>query len=157
MNVKTIENSVKKVDTLFECENCEFKTTSKQGLKTHIKRKHITYETFPTKCVLCESNLNWKEELLKHMPSHSYNPSSELNFKCEECDFWGPNQLTMEVHVGKHHSERFECGLCDNKGKNFDDLEIHLVTCELYRCPYCLCSSFLLRDITFCFLFPPAS
>ena len=89
---------------------------------------------------MCEKNIDSKEELLKHMPSHSYKPSSELNFKCEECDFWGPNQLTMEVHIGKHHSERFECGLCDYKGKDFDDLDIHLVTCELYRCTYCLCN-----------------
>ena len=28
-----------------------------------------------------------------------------LNYKCDECEFWGPNTLTMEVHVKKVHCE----------------------------------------------------
>ena len=30
-------------DQLINCEYCDFKTTSKQGLKTHVKRKHTIF------------------------------------------------------------------------------------------------------------------
>ena len=39
-------------------------------------------------------------------------------FVQEECDFLGKNEVTMEVHLGKLHSEKFECGCLEN-------LEIH--------------------------------
>ena len=123
-------------DELINCEYCDFKTTSKQGLKTHVKRKHTNYskEIFPRKCDLCESELKSNSDLTDHMKTHSYKCSSELNYKCEECEFWGPNEITMEVHVEKHHSEKYECGLCAFEGKNLEHLELHLVTCEIYIC-----------------------
>ena len=40
----------------------------------------------------------------------------------------------MEVHIGKHHAEKYECGLCAFEGKNLEHLELHLVTCEIYTC-----------------------
>ena len=104
---KSKETPDSKVDNLLKCESCDFKTSSKQGLKTHIKRKHTTYETYPRKCDLCDNNLDSKEAHDKHMTSHSYKPSTHLTFKREECEFWGPNKMTMEVHIGKHHSVKF--------------------------------------------------
>ena len=82
-----------------------------------MKRKHTSYsnENFPRTCDLCESVLKSKEELDKHMKSHSYKCSSKLKYKCEECEFWGPNEITMEVHTGKHHSDKFKCGLCGER------------------------------------------
>ena len=68
------------------------------------------------------------------MKSHSYKCSFELKYKFEECEFWGPNEITMEVHIGKHHSEKYECGLCAFEGKNLEHLELHLVTFEIYTC-----------------------
>ena len=46
----------------------------------------------------------------KNINSHSYKLAK---FKCDDCDFVGESELTMEVHIGKHHSETYECGLCD--------------------------------------------
>ena len=40
----------------------------------------------------------------------------------------------MDVHIGKHHSENFECGLCELNTKTFEDLETHLFLCEIYKC-----------------------
>ena len=68
------------------------------------------------------------------MKTHAY---KELKFKCEDCEFWGPNSLTMEVHTGKLHSGCFECGLCEYKAKDMENLEIHLSTCEIYECDNC--------------------
>ena len=48
---------------------------------------------------------------------------------CSECNFVCQNKVSMEVHIGKQHSEKFECG--------FDNLEQHLTTCKMYRCQRC--------------------
>ena len=90
--VKDLENSIKisqqkRNETLkeddqefFECAKCDFKTTSKSGLKTHTKRKHteITTEKFPRKCDMCESTFENAKELKRHMKTHSY---QELRYK----------------------------------------------------------------------------
>ena len=40
----------------------------------------------------------------------------------------------MEVHVGKQHSEIFECGLCNFEAKDIEALNLHLTTCQIYVC-----------------------
>ena len=140
--IKDLENLLKKQEKnqsaveKFNCEQCEFTTTSKQGLKTHIKRKHteITAEKYPAICELCDVKVNDEKELKLHMKTHSYR---ESNFQCEDCDFCGPNEFTMEVHAGRKHSTVSECGLCDYKAKNVEDLETHISTCEIYECDLC--------------------
>ena len=119
-----------------KCSKCDFISQSKQGLKTHIKRKHTNADTevYPKTCDMCDFELKSFKEMKKHMKSHSY---QELNFKCENCDFWGPNKFTMEVHFGRNHSEIFECGLCEWKNKSLEKLEMHLNTREIYQCEYC--------------------
>ena len=69
-----------------------------------------------------------------HLKTHSF---KKLNFKCEDCDFFGPNETTMEVHYGKKHAGIPECGLCEFKAKSEENLETHLVTCEMYECKRC--------------------
>ena len=64
----------------------------------------------------------------KHIKTHSYR---QAKFKCEECDFVGGSQMTIEVHLGRAHSEQFEFGICEYKAK------IHLFTCETYICNNC--------------------
>jgi hypothetical protein len=60
-----------------------------------------------------------------------------LKYKCDECEFWGPNTLTMEVHVKKNHCEHIKCRLCDFEANTKDILETHLATCERYACFIC--------------------
>ena len=40
----------------------------------------------------------------------------------------GTNEITMEVNTTKHHSDKFECGLCGMEGNDLEKLEMHLVT-----------------------------
>ena len=142
--IKDLENLLKKPQNnqreveQFDCTQCEFTTTSKQGLKTHVKRKHteIISEKYPKTCELCDAKVNDMKELKLHMKTHSY---KESNFQCEDCDFCGPNEYTMEVHTGRYHctSPDYECGLCDFQAKNVGILETHLSTCEIYECDLC--------------------
>ena len=69
--------------------------------------------------------------------SHAYRGEDELKFKCVECEFWGPNTLTLEVHVKKVHCEKIKCRLCDIETKDLESLEIQLTTCESYTCFMC--------------------
>ena len=43
----------------------------------------------------------------------------------------------MEVHIGKKHSDLFDCGLCATETKSLENLNIHLSTCEMYKCEDC--------------------
>ena len=105
------ENLAVKEKTKIKCSVCDFQAISEQGLKVHTKRKHTLTgnETYPRKCDLCEITLEKRKEMKAHMKFHSYKKAS---FKCEECEFIGENHDTMVVHIGKHHSDNFECGLC---------------------------------------------
>jgi phage-related protein len=87
---------------------CEFSTISKQGLKTHMNRKHSEYENakFSLPCELCEKVLIYESELKKHMNSHNYRKAA---FKCEERDFVSGNEWSMEVHHERMHTEILEC------------------------------------------------
>ena len=68
------------------------------------------------------------------MKTHSF---KRVEYKCEECDFGGENELTMEVHVGRKHCETFDFGLCDFVARNLESLDIHLNTYEIYECDPC--------------------
>ena len=61
-----------------------------------------------------------------HMKTHSY---KRAEFKCEECEFCGETELTMEIHLGKMPQENFECGLCGFEAIDLEKLELHLFTC----------------------------
>ena len=43
----------------------------------------------------------------------------------------------MEVHAGKTHADSFECGLCSYNSETIENLELHLITCEVYICGKC--------------------
>ena len=135
----TIEKSIncEKKTSVFKCTNCDFVSYSNQGLKVHMARKHTLKgnEKYPLKCHICDIDLKDSKEMKKHMMTHSYKKAGKL--KCKDCEFLGDNKYSMEVHIGKYHSDKFECGLCDDTMKTLSELEVHLFTCEVYKCFNC--------------------
>ena len=133
-NNKSLHNLLKSENDQLKCDDCEFTTTSKKGLKTHIKRKHT--EKFPIQCERCDKELKNEHEMKNHIITHTYKyENSEL--KCEECGFTGKNDWSMQIHHGKCHSKNIECGLCEFIAKDNECLEMHLKTCETYECKHC--------------------
>ena len=63
------------------------------------------------------------------MKNHTY---KSVEFKCSECDFLGSTECTMDVHMGKEHSDNLECGLCAFKPKDKEQLETHQLTCIIH-------------------------
>ena len=43
----------------------------------------------------------------------------------------------MNVHTSKMHGDIPECGLCDYKDKNLEDIEIQIPTCKYFKCVVC--------------------
>ena len=119
-----------------KCTLCDFETCSDKGMKVHMTRKHTKISTvkYPKKCDLCEKQFGNAAEFKQHMKTHSY---KEAKFKCEDCNFVGKSKETMEVHLGRSHTDLFECGLCEIDFKSSDNLETHLKTCEIFRCRRC--------------------
>ena len=49
--------------------------------------------------------------------------------------------------MGKHHSEKIECGLCNYEAKDVEALDLHLTTCQIYICEDCYCRTKHLHNI----------
>jgi hypothetical protein len=43
----------------------------------------------------------------------------------------------MDVHFGKVHPEKLECGLSEFQVDDVDKLNSHIFTCEIYKCERC--------------------
>ena len=59
-------------------------------------------ETFPFYCELFGEKVDNKIELKNNIVTHSF---QSAKFQSEECAYCVENEMTMAVHVGKHHSE----------------------------------------------------
>ena len=92
-------------------------------------------ESYPKECDFCDAKINTAIEMKMHLKIAHTN--KEAKFKCEDCDFYGGNELSVEVHQGKCHSVDFECGLCYYNTKSLENFNTHLTTCESYECDNC--------------------
>ena len=114
----------------FKCDKCDYETNKESTMHNHKSKKHqknteMDDSIFPKQCDLCEIVLNNKKEMKNHRRTHSFN---YVTFKCALCDFMGGEQIEMEIHDAKMHSEKFECDLCEFEGKYLPTIEIHLST-----------------------------
>ena len=130
------ENTEKVTKNEIKCSSCDFTTTSKHGLKIHTQRMH-TEQNFSKTCSLCGKTFKSKHKFRNHKFEHTNWERKNNSYSCKECDFVGYNMYTHEVHMGKAHSSSYECGLCDTELGNLGALELHLNTCEIYKCRYC--------------------
>ena len=53
----------------------------------------------------------------------------------------------MDVHIGKKHTENFECGLCEFEAGEIEALNMHMFTCEIYLCETCDINFTTLADL----------
>ena len=144
------ENEMKKTseapNSKFKCSFCDYQAKSSNGLRMHINRKHTKYDENKTsfQCENCGKEFSSACDLKDHMISHSF---QKLQFKCDECDFWGPNKQTMKMHIKRNHSEIITCGMCDFEAKDIEILDTHTFTCEMYKCNDMECGkSFLILN-----------
>ena len=117
-----------------QCNKCDYKTTSRQGLKIHNSKVHsnIDFEQFPAACDICEKVLQNESDLRKHKKSqHTYH---NVRYQCNECEFMANEVETLNIHFGKKHTEKPQCGLCDKTFESLSLLENHQIKCEIFMC-----------------------
>ena len=118
----------------YNCRECDFTTTSRQGLKIHRSKSHskINFEQFPAACDICELVLENVTNFKKHKKSeHTYHT---VRYQCDECDFMANEVQTLHVHFGMTHSSKNQCGLCDKEFNTANDLNDHHSLCEIFVC-----------------------
>ena len=121
-------------DTIIQCGECDYTTTSRQGLKIHKTRIHskINFEEFPASCDICGKVLENEKKLKKHKKSeHTYHV---VRYQCNECEFMANEVETLDVHFGKKHLDKKQCGLCDKFFDTSKLLDDHLTKCEIFMC-----------------------
>ena len=75
---KEINKKIKNLEGLIKKQTKKntvyFSCTSSQGLRTHIKMKNtkLNTEKYPTKCEICETELDDKQVLNLHMKTHPH-------------------------------------------------------------------------------------
>ena len=96
---ENLENISTKEVQHYECDQCKFVTESEHGLKVHKKTKHADLEYPPYDCEFCDKSFGTTTLLRSHLKTHSYKEA----IKCENCNRFGENKLSLHVHVGRTH------------------------------------------------------
>ena len=110
----------------YNCEICQKKFKTKNGLKSHTINDHENKEPF--QCLNCNQVYQNINELKRHclLENHTYpklkkttgkSSRSLLNQTCKECHkIVGGN---MEKHMKKYHSEESRTWICSECGESF--------------------------------------
>ena len=105
----------------YSCDSCEYVTTQKVHLKTHINAAHLKSKQFA--CSKCDKSFTSKYHKNSHM---SRIHEKMVKIKCIHCPK-EINQLNMKTHVLRLHSEaeNVPCDFCDFIGRSKRQLKDH--------------------------------
>ena len=66
----------------------------------------------------CDKETRNASEMKKYLKSHWYR---EAHYNMKNVIFFAESEFTMEVHLRKLHSEKYECGLCNFEAMNLEN------------------------------------
>ena len=92
------DNSLEKIKSILQCENCEYNTTITRLLKYHAK----THANIKYRCDKCDYTASRMNTLNRHI-QHMHEGVVE---KCPECDFVGKSKKVLRHHKQKIHEGR---------------------------------------------------
>ena len=105
----------------FNCEECDYQGTSKNGLQKHFQIKHVHKEII--RCKICSEMFTTNQNLRTHIKtSHT-----EENINCHKCD----SDVTSKQNVQKHselkheRSYQFDCRICGEEFQTKGNLMYH--------------------------------
>eukprot|EP00095_Tigriopus_kingsejongensis_P006157 maker-scaffold40_size501252-snap-gene-0.14 protein:Tk06157 transcript:maker-scaffold40_size501252-snap-gene-0.14-mRNA-1 annotation:"transcriptional repressor ctcf-like isoform x2" len=150
----------------FNCEQCPYRTFSKDHLEEHIQNHHMDQ----TDCFQCDAKFPTSEDLWRHLRENhdvtTLAPCAHCNaifkdnrnlrahlyrqhetkeaavFKCSSCNFEATTQKALKTHFDTFHSPTFTCELCEEHFNNQDLLKKHMrndhATQQItYKCNHC--------------------
>ena len=93
---------------MVKCNQCDHKTTKKQGLKSHLRLKHGLEML---QCDMCD----YKSASESSMSSHKKRTHEGKKYDCDQCDFTTSEYYLLSRHVKRMHSDtnQFKCDECE--------------------------------------------
>ena len=92
---------------ILPCPHCDYKTTRKSNLKTHIRSIHEGHK-FP--CTYCEYRATTNGSLLTHIKS----VHKGVKYPCPDCEYMATWTGDLQKHVNSvHKGVRFLCDDCE--------------------------------------------
>ena len=107
----------KEINDEMYCEQCNFKTKTRDSLEKHIAKNHHY------NCLWCNFLAYSEKEILKHAKVHEEFDESKI-FECEECEYTAVTRSILRRHIGLNH--RHKCDRCDVISISEDDLKEHV-------------------------------
>ncbi|XP_043802021.1 uncharacterized protein LOC122719867 [Apis laboriosa] len=149
---KTEEEEVKDSESLtYACNYCNYESTNKSTLHSHISRKHSTkrigrrkssyrYTSEPEEysCDVCEFKCQNRRRLKEHLERKH---ASEYKYDCEYCGKKFKVKGDMRLHVRfKHKEGPIVCDVCGKTCSNSNSLYVHQKWAHFkpkYECEIC--------------------
>ncbi|XP_048488213.1 zinc finger protein ZFP2 [Plutella xylostella] len=121
--------------TRFECNYCNYNSSTEFSLEAHINRYHLKIAPYP--CDECSKSFTNKLKLYGHKKTHE----KTKTYKCDVCEnyFCGPTSL--KKHMRLHTGERpYACEFCSEKFVSVGVKNLHIQrkhNSKSISCPLC--------------------
>ncbi|KAK2588665.1 hypothetical protein KPH14_001566 [Odynerus spinipes] len=121
----SLQKHIENHHSTYTCHLCNETITSKLGIMTHNRVKHMDHPDLTCDYVSCKKLFRTKEDLETHRKDHKYHITPNV------CDFCGDtveNKLKLKMHVLSLHRNEIgvSCGVCLIPMKDPKDLKKHV-------------------------------
>ena len=106
------ESAVETRQILFNCKNCDFETTEKDDLKTHMETLHKVIKAF--KCSICNYETS-RNDILKIHVACVHEGIKRSWFNCNICNYKSAVKSNLNKHMKSVHGKNkaFKCNICN--------------------------------------------
>ena len=123
---------------VFNCQQCDYTSTTKGHLQRHIKSVHLKLKPF--NCDICDKSFAQNGDLQRHIKSVHL---KQKPFKCNQCDYTFSTNFTLQRHIKSVHLKMkpHNCNQCDYTCSQNSMLQRHIKSVHLklkpHKCQQC--------------------
>lgn len=114
MNTHRRNHATPPPGTIFTCDYCKKCYNNKNGLKFHMRQRHV-FE--PTTCPICGKMYNNAKKLTNHKKTHN----KTTKFECDICGkfYWQKRYLILHMTNSHEQNDDVQRYVCDRCGRSF--------------------------------------